>query len=64
MKKELGKWLMDIAKYVTTAIILASFVGGLRELWLLYTVSILIALSTLVSGMLLYKRAEKDEKKK
>lgn len=64
MKKELAKWLMDIAKYVTTAIILASFVGGLRELWLLYTVSILIALSTLVSGILLYKRAEKDEKKK
>ena len=27
MKKEFGKWLMDIAKYITTAVILSSFFG-------------------------------------
>lgn len=27
MKKELGKWLMDIAKYTMTAVILTSIFG-------------------------------------
>ena len=31
MKKEFGKWLMDIAKYITTAVILSSMIGDIRE---------------------------------
>jgi hypothetical protein len=31
MKKEFGKWLMDIAKYITTAILLTSAFGEIRE---------------------------------
>ena len=31
MRKELGKWLMDIAKYITTAVILASIFAGLEQ---------------------------------
>jgi hypothetical protein len=27
MQKELGKWLMDIAKYITTAVLLSSIFG-------------------------------------
>ena len=27
MRKELGKWLMDIAKYMTTALLLSSVFG-------------------------------------
>ena len=29
-KKEFGKWLMDIAKYITTAVILSSMIGDIR----------------------------------
>ena len=29
MKKELGKWLMDIAKYMTTAVLLSSLFNGM-----------------------------------
>lgn len=35
MKKELGKWLMDIAKYIATAVILSSVFGDV-ETWQLY----------------------------
>lgn len=31
MRKELGKWLMDIAKYITTAVILTSIFGDIQE---------------------------------
>ena len=27
MRKEIGKWFMDIAKYVATAILISSFLG-------------------------------------
>lgn len=36
MKKELGKWLMDIAKYITTAVMLSSIFGEVHEKWIIY----------------------------
>jgi hypothetical protein len=29
MKKEIGKWFLDVAKYVATAVLISSFLGGL-----------------------------------
>lgn len=34
VRHELGKWLMDIAKYITAAVLLAAVFGNLQELWL------------------------------
>ncbi len=31
MRKEFGKWLMDIAKYITTAVVLTSFFGTVEQ---------------------------------
>ena len=31
MKKELGKWLMDIAKYMVTALLLSSVFGDIGQ---------------------------------
>jgi len=31
MKKEIGKWFLDIAKYVATAVIISSFLGSLEH---------------------------------
>ena len=36
MKKELGKWLMDIAKYITTAVVLTSIFGEVEQQWIIY----------------------------
>jgi len=30
MRKEIGKWFMDIAKYVATAVLIASFLGSFQ----------------------------------
>ena len=36
MKEEFGKWLMDIDKYVTTAVILTSIFGEIEQKWIIY----------------------------
>ena len=37
MKKELGKWFMDIAKYLLTGVLLASMVSDLQDMkWVVY----------------------------
>ena len=35
MRLELGRWLMDIAKYITTAVILTSVFADLNQRWIL-----------------------------
>jgi len=36
MKKEIGKWFMDIAKYVATAVLISSFLGSFQQKWAVY----------------------------
>ena len=59
MKKAFGKWLMDIAKYITTAVIISSIFGGIESQWMIYLGSVAATLLTLIFGLLL----QKDNKK-
>jgi len=36
MKKEIGKWFMDIVKYVATAVLISSFLGSFEHKWAVY----------------------------
>ena len=58
MKKELGKWLMDIAKYLVTALLLSSTFVDMESSLVVVSV-IIAAASTLSLGLLLVK--EKQE---
>lgn len=60
MRKELGKWLMDIAKYITTAVVLSSIFGDVQEEWVIYVGGSLAIVVTLLAGLWLVK----EEKKK
>ena len=56
MKEELGKWFLDIAKYMTTAVLLASLFSGISEwAWYMYGVIVLAILVTLATGLTLLK---------
>ena len=55
MRKELGKWLMDIAKYITTAVILTSIFGDVEQKWIIYLGGILAVAFTLGRGLYLVK---------
>lgn len=60
MRKELGKWLMDIAKYITTAVLLSSVFNDIKESWIIYFVVSIAIVLTLLAGLWLVR----EEKKK
>ena len=62
MRKEVGKWLMDIAKYITTAVILTSIFGEIDQKWIIYVGGIISILLTLGIGLWLVR--DKKEKGK
>ena len=55
MRKELGKWLLDIAKYVVTAVLLASVFSDIEERWAVYIVVSRAIVITLGFGLYLVK---------
>lgn len=61
MKKELGKWLMDIAKYIATAVVISSIFTESKGA-LFWIGAFLAIAATLFSGLwlinLTYKRKE------
>jgi len=62
MNNEIGKWFMDIAKYVATAILISSFLGGLQQKWLMYVTGIVVVVVFLLLGMFFIN--DKKAKKK
>jgi hypothetical protein len=50
MKKEFGKWLMDIAKYVVTGVIIASLLVD-SEAWFIYAGGGVLATLCLAFGL-------------
>ena len=55
MKKEFGKWLMDIAKYITTAVILTSIFGDIEQKWLICSGGVISIIITLSAGLWLVR---------
>ena len=62
MRKEFGKWLMDIAKYIATAVVVTSIFGDIEQKWIIFTISITTIIFLLIWGLWLVK--DKNETKK
>lgn len=62
MKKEFGKWFLDLAKYILTAIILTTYLTGLEETNLFWVTSACFVLC-LLSGYLLLRQSDKEKVK-
>lgn len=56
MKEEFGKWLMDIAKYVATAVLLTTIFGGMEQKWLICFIASIVILTTLGLGLWLVRK--------
>lgn len=52
MKKEFGKWLLDIAKYITTAVVLSSVFGEINSVTM-YIVGSCSVILILICGLIL-----------
>ena len=60
MKHELGKWFLDIAKYLVTAILFASVFSEIEEKWIVYF--LVFSAITLTLGAGLWLLRDKKEK--
>ena len=58
MRKEFGKWLMDVSKYMVTALLLSSIFGDINNPIVLASV---VFASTLVAGLWLVRNKKEKE---
>lgn len=63
MGLEFGKWLMDVAKYILTALLLATFLGDMNSAVTIIA-SIVLMLGMLGIGLWLVKKSSNNNKKK
>ena len=64
MKKVFSAWLLDIAKYIVTALVLSTALSDIVSGWYYYVACFVLVAAIIVFGILLFKGAEKDEEKK
>ena len=62
MKKEFGKWLLDIAKYMVTALLLSTIFADMREPLVIYLVAI-FSFALLIAGLAIIFNSEQEDKK-
>ena len=62
MKKEFGKWLMDVAKYMLTVILLSGILGDFGNTWL-RVVTVFLIIISLAIGLFLLRDQKNKEKK-
>ena len=63
MKKEFGKWLLDIAKYMVTGLLLSTIFADMQEPIIFYMVAIFSFVLLLVGLGMIY-RSEQEENNK
>ena len=61
MKKEIGKWLMDVAKYVATAFLISSFLGNISERWVMYLIGSVTVIVLISAGLWLINNEKKED---
>ena len=64
MKKEFGKWLMDIAKYIITAVIISSIFGKSDSESTIYIGGGILSIIIVSLGLYLQKEPKDTPKKK
>ena len=62
VKKEFGKWLMDIAKYMVTALLLSTIFSDMQEPIIIYMV-VILSIIVLIFGLYWINEAELEENK-
>lgn len=60
IKQEFGKWFLDVAKYVLTAMLLTTMIDGMSQEWIVVG-SIIIMVLCLGFGALLMRKGKEEE---
>lgn len=59
--ENLGKYLLDISKYVVTGVVIASLFKDVEDKSAIYLIGTSIAVSTLIVGLILSNKKKKKE---
>jgi len=62
MSRVFSLWLLDIAKYIVTALVLSSALGGGLSGWAYYAASLGLVAVIVLGGVFLFKKSEKKER--
>ena len=62
MKREFGKWLLDIAKYMVTALLLATIFKDMYDPIIIYMV-VILSFVILIFGLYVIYDSDQEEKK-
>jgi hypothetical protein len=63
MSEKMVDWLLDIAKYILSAIVITSFLGGLKEMWMIYVFGTTTAGLCFLLAFLVAKNLKKTKNK-
>ena len=61
MKREIGKWFLDIVKYIVTAVILKELFGGFEEKSIVVSVATFTALFAFIAGIIILRNEDKKK---
>lgn len=64
MEEEIGKWLLDIAKYIITGYVLARMFGQEDSMWVVIGAVVIAAIFFLLGVFCIKKGKEKNNNKK
>jgi hypothetical protein len=59
--ENLGKYLLDISKYVTTGVVISSLFKDVSDSSTIYITGTIVAVSTLIVGLVLTNKKKKKE---
>ena len=59
--ENLGKYLLDISKFVTTGVVIASLFKDMDDRTTIYIIGTVVAISTLIVGLVLTNKKMKKE---
>lgn len=62
--EELGKFLLDVGKYVLTAVVISSFLGDKNDSWQWLLAASVVTIIPIVAGLLLIRTVNSKPKKK
>ena len=60
VKQEFGKWFLDVAKYVLTAMLLTAMFDGLNQTWII-AITACVTILCLVFGAILMRKGKEEE---
>jgi len=59
-KKKIGEWLMDVSKYMLTAVLISTIFKDLENKWVVYLVGFIAVIFSLYIGVDLFDKNSKN----